>query len=54
VLMLAFMFVRSRGQGPDRERPAGPAPPEPSEPFHASSEPDKGPSGGGEGGWEEY
>ncbi len=54
VLMLAFMFVRSRGQGPDRERPAGPAPPEPSEPFHAPSDPDKGPSGGGEGGWEEY
>ncbi|NIP34872.1 MAG: hypothetical protein GWN18_05145, partial [Thermoplasmata archaeon] len=35
VLMFAFIFVRGRGEGPDREPPAGPSPPEPAEPFHA-------------------
>ncbi len=54
VLMFAFIFVRGRGEGPDREPPAGPSPPEPAEPFHAQQGTQQGANDDGAGGWEEY
>ena len=55
VLMAAFMYVRGRGEGPDKEPPKGPHPSEPREPFHASSQESQDESGEApKGGWEEY
>lgn len=55
VVMVAFMYVRGRGEGPDEKQPpAGPQPPEPREPFHAPPGPGTDGEAGREGGWEEY
>jgi len=54
VIMMAFMYVRGRGEGPDEQPPAGPSPPEPREPFHASQAPQEEKDDVGGGGWEEY
>ena len=53
VVMFAFIYVRGRGEGPDREPPGGPTRPEPSEPFQAPATEEDG-AVVGEGGWEEY